>query len=150
MTTIAANRERMAADTRRTGDVISSIRKIRRYGNRIIGCAGDMECITVFWKWASQGFPERKRPTLPDGAFDALELNEDGLWAWDKSLARYPLEDDFDAIGTGAMSAKTAMYLGKSPEEAVAIAAHHDECTGGRVDVEAILPPELTPGKRKR
>lgn len=149
MTTIAANREVMAADTRRIGDVISSIRKIRRYENRIIGCAGDMDCITVFWRWADSGFVDRKKPTMPEGSFDALELNEDGLWAWDKSLARYPLEDDFDAIGSGAMSAKTAMFLGKTPEEAVNVAAAHDESTGGKVQIEALLPAELLQRKKR-
>jgi hypothetical protein len=149
MTTIAANLECMAADTRRIGDVISSIRKIRRYGNRIFGCAGDMECVTVFWRWADDGFNERKRPAMPEGCFDALELNDEGLWAWDKALCRYHLEDQYDSIGSGAMSAKTAMFLGKSPEEAVKVAAEHDESTGGRVIVEALLPPELLRVKKR-
>lgn len=144
MTTIAANLEMMAADSRRVGDVLSSIRKLRRYGNRIIGVAGDLACITVFWQWADAGFPEKKKPALPEGAFDALELDEDGLWSWDRALSRYHLEDSYDAIGTGAMSAKTAMYLGKDPDEAVEIAKEHDECTGGRVHVERLLPQELT------
>lgn len=147
MTTIAANLECMAADSRRIGDVISSIRKMRRYGNRIFGCAGDQVCITAFWGWAEAGFPERKKPALPDGSFDALELNPDGLWSWDRALVRYRLEDDHEAIGTGAMSAKTAMFLGKEPEEAVRIAMEHDECTGGRVHIERLLPPELVDGR---
>jgi hypothetical protein len=116
--------------------VISSIRKIRRYGERIFGVAGDMECITVFWRWADAGFQEKRKPSMPDGAFDALELDREGLWAWDKALCRYHLEDEYDAIGSGAMSAKTAMFLKQSPEDAVKTAAEHDECTGGRVIVE--------------
>jgi hypothetical protein len=148
MTTIAANLECMAADSRRVGDVISSIRKIRRYGNRIFGCAGDQACITTFWGWADGGFNMRKQPTLPEGAFDVLELNEDGLWAWDRSLCRYLLDDKCEAIGSGAMSAKTAMLLGKTPEEAVEVAKDLDECTGGQVHVERLLPPELQ-GRRR-
>jgi hypothetical protein len=143
MTTIAASLECMAADSRRIGDVISSIRKIRRYGNRIFGCAGDQACITAFWAWADLDFSPREQPTLPDGFFDVLELNEDGLWAWDRSLCPYLIDDAFEAIGSGAMSAKTAMLLGKSPEEAVEVAKSLDECTGGRVHVEYLLPPEL-------
>lgn len=149
MTTVAANLECMAADTRRIGDVISSIRKIRRYGNRIFGCAGDMACVTVFWAWADAGFPDRRKPEVPEGAFDALELNQDGLWSWDRSLTRYRMEDSYEAIGSGAMSAKTAMYLSRAPEEAVRIASEHDECTGGRVHVEYLLPDELLPKGRR-
>jgi hypothetical protein len=145
MTTIASNRECMAGDTRLTGDVIASVQKIRRFGTRIIGCAGDMVCITVFWDWAAAGFPQKRKPVMPEGSFDALELDESGLWAWDRALCRYPYRDAYHAIGAGAMAAKTAMLLGKTPEESIAIAAAFSESTGGDVQVEM-----LKPKKRKR
>lgn len=135
MTTIAANLECMAADTRMCGDVISAVSKMRKYGNRIIGCAGDMTLIGMFWEWADAGFPKKKKPVLPDGAFDAIEIGPDGMWAWEKSLCRYPIRETYHAIGSGAMSAKTAMFLKRSPKHAVEIAAAHDESTGGEVEV---------------
>lgn len=149
MTTVATNRECMAADTRLVGDVIASVTKIRRFGNRIIGCAGDMVCITVFWDWAAGGFKERRKPTLPEGSFDALELNPDGIFAWDRALCRYPHRDDYHAIGSGAMSAKTAIFLGKTPEESIVVASEFDESTGGPVQVEWLLPRELLQKARR-
>lgn len=135
MTTIAANLESMAADTRLVGDVLSSVSKVRRYGGRLIGVAGDMNCIAQFWEWADAGFPKRKKPQLPEGLFDAIELDAEGLWAWEKSLCRYRVRDSFHAIGSGAASAKTAMYLKRTPKQAVEIASVHDESTGGDVEV---------------
>lgn len=142
MTTIAANLESMAADTRGIGDVIFALSKMRRYGNRIYGCAGDMALIGVFWEWAESGFAKRKKPVFGDGAFDAIELGPDGIWAWEKSLCRYRLQEGHHAIGSGAMSAKTAMHLRKSPKHAVEIAARHDENTGSEVEVLWLKPPK--------
>lgn len=148
MTTIAANLECMAADTRIVGDVISRSSKMRRYGNRIFGCAGDMALITLFWEWAAAGFPKKKKPPLPEGSFDAIELDAEGIWSWDRSLCRYRQNDKFHAIGTGAMAAKAAIFMGKSPEDSIGVAAEFDENTGGPVEVEYLLPPALTRKKR--
>ena len=144
MTTIAADLESMAADTRRTGDVIASVTKLKRFGTSIFGVCGDMTLIVPFWAWAEGGFKAKSKPTLPEGSFEALELAIDGLWEWDRCLFRHQLNDEFHAIGTGGMAAKTAIFLGKTPEEAIEVASEFDECTGPPIQVEFLKP------KRKR
>lgn len=139
MTTIAADRTCMAADTRICGDVISSVRKLVVLKGSIIGCAGDMEAIRPFFEWALAGFPKRGRPTFTaETSFEALQLDCTGLWVWERSLTRYVLEDEFHAIGSGAMAAKAAMALGKKPAEAIRIASMFDEATGNGVTVEKL------------
>jgi hypothetical protein len=138
MTTIAANRVCIAADTRVTGDVITSVRKLIVLPHSIFGCAGDMEAIRLFVDWATAGFPQKRRPNFGESAFEALELDQTGIWVWERTLTRYVLEDDFHAIGSGAMAAKVAMYLGKTPAEAIEIASRFDEATGGKIHVEGL------------
>lgn len=145
MTTIACNLKCMAADRRITGDVMGEVDKMFRFGDVIIGCAGDWETILVFREWVMAGMDFKKRPVLGDGDFEALMLTHEGIWVIGKGLRPYPNREEFHAIGNGALAAKAVMHIGHHPQVAVQTASRVDECTGPEVDVL-----ELKPRKRKR
>lgn len=152
MTTIAANMECMAADQRVTGDgPLCHIQKIHRIGNSIFGLAGDVNLALAVIRWLGTKrdvahlyklIPESFRNDL-----DILELSPTGLAVWNGWGVQVPLLDRYYAIGSGSMSAMQGMKRGLIPENAVDETFSLDECSGGKVQVEWLLPPEL---KRKR
>lgn len=155
MTTIAANLECMAADQRATsGNPIARIHKIRRIGESLCGISGNISVAFVFLDWLAMAKrdPMRLYRLIPEDSrheFEILELSPQGLALWDGWGVRVPLLDKFYAVGSGALSAAQAMKRGLPPDEAVSETFSLDEASGGTVDVEYLLPPELR-GKRKR
>lgn len=131
MTTIVANREEMACESLvscASGEAYTTDQKVRRVGDDIVGCAGNITDIMKFMEWyASRG----DRPELEN--IDALVLNSSGLWIYNSSTYANRVCDPFICIGSGAMAAKAAMLCGKSPREAVAIAIQCDKGSGGKV-----------------
>jgi ATP-dependent protease HslVU (ClpYQ) peptidase subunit len=154
MTTIAANLECMAADQRITsGNAPARARKIRRIGDSLYAGAGNTSVICVFLDWldAPKKDPMRLYRLIPEDSrheFEVLELSPQGLALWDGWGVRIPILDKFYAIGSGGLSAMQAMKRGLPPEEAVGETFSLDECSGGTVETEYLLPPELR--KRKR
>lgn len=154
MTTIAANLECLSADQRITsGNPIARMKKIRRIGDSVFGGAGNISLIVVFFAWLE--VPKRDLLRLyrmiPEDSrhdFEVLQLSPDGLALWDGWGVQVKILDKTYAIGSGAMSAAQAMKRGCSPEEAVSETFSLDESSGGTVETEYLLPPELR--KRKR
>lgn len=156
MTTLAANLECMSADQRMTSaNPPARIHKIRRIGDSLYAGCGTVSLIVVFLDWlAGPPKPDKLRlyRMIPEDSrheFEVLELSPSGLALWDGWGARVPILDKFYAIGTGGASAMQAMKRGLSPEEAVSETFSLDECSGGTVETEYLLPPELRT-KRKR
>lgn len=153
MTTVAANLECIAADQRMTsGNAPARIRKLRRVRDSVYGCAGDVEAAFIFYEWLEGAKQDRLRlyRMLPEDTrdgFEVLELSPSGLALWSGWGIRIPLLDKFYAIGSGSQSAMRGMKAGSSPEDAVSETFSLDECSGGTVEVEYLLPPEL---RRKR
>ena len=153
MTTLAANHECLAADQRMTsGNAPARMHKIRRIGDCLYAGCGNTSLITVFLNWldAPKKDPIRLYRLIPEDCrheFEVLELAPSGLALWDGWGVRVPILDKFYAIGSGGQSAMQAMKRGLSPEEAVAETLSLDECSGGTVEVEYLLPPER---RRKR
>jgi hypothetical protein len=155
MTTIAANLECMAADTRVSidGSAHYHTTKLFRVGDSIFGTAGDGMMCLVMIDWLRG--KDRKRSTLyanwtehtERSACWLLELNPKGLFVWDGWGIPEPLIDKRYAIGSGQVAALRGMDLGQSPEDAVKAAPDYDQYSGAPVQVEWLLPPEL---KRKR
>ena len=157
MTTIAANLECMAADTRVTedGGAPYPATKIFRVGESLFGTAGHGDMCLVMIEWLKTN---RNRSVLYKlwGDYERdeialLELNPRGLFRWtgwgvaEKVLAKH------HAIGSGQQAALKGMALGESPEDAVKGAVDYDIYTGCPIQVEYLLPPELkTRRKRKR
>jgi hypothetical protein len=107
------------------GDQKWSAQKIERVGRAIVGCAGDCASIERFMRWRRAGMRGGK-PKLGDD-FCALEINEDGLWLWDRKLERFPPGRSFHAIGSGAKAATVAIMLGCDAKRAVELACEVDD-----------------------
>ena len=155
MTTLAVNRECMAADTRVvTGGSYYHAPKIFRIGTSILGTAGDGFPCLAFVDWFRS--PQRK-PLVLHRIFNdydrdsiwIVELNPGGIHFWNGWGYAEKILDEFFAVGSGGQAALEAMRHGLTPEEAVARATTHDENTGAPVQVEYLLPPELTRRKRR-
>ena len=157
MTTIACNRECLAADTRVvTGGSFYHAPKLFRIGTSLLGTSGDGFACLLFLKWfqTPQRNPMLLRRLLGEefDPYDILlvELNPAGIHLWTGHGVPETILDDCYATGSGGMAALEAMRHGSTPEEAVRRATGHDENTGGEIQVEWLLPPELLPKKRKR
>jgi ATP-dependent protease HslVU (ClpYQ) peptidase subunit len=146
MTTIAANRYAMAADTRVTfGDSSYPAEKIFRVDGAIIGCAGDSEAAFIFCDW----YPKRaqepfKLPAdLRDG-FIALVLTIDGLFVYGGRGKREPVLDEVMAVGCGsalalaAFDTMRALNKALDPQLAVHVAALRNGTTSGPYQVEKL------------
>ena len=158
MTTIAVSKTEgvMAADTRVvTGGSFFHAPKIHRIGDTLWGTAGDgFACLAVV-EWLKS---PKRNPILLHRAFadhdrdDVLlvGLGPDGIslvngWGMFERVL-----DDTIAIGSGGMAALEALRSGATAEDAIKRAMTHDEATGGQVQVEYLLPPELLPKRRRK
>lgn len=143
MTTIAANREEMAADSKTTwGTVRSETRKISRIRGALVAAAGNVVRGRLFLDWYERGAEPDERPDLsPDrngnGEFLAMVLDESGLWYYSERLVAVPLEDAW-AVGSGQMPALAALRHGMSPKAAVEMALLVDNMSGPPVVVERL------------
>jgi hypothetical protein len=141
-----------------SGNAPARIHKIRRIGDSLYIGTGHVSLSNLFLDWLAMPKRDvmRLHRLVPDDyrhEFEVLELSPDGLALWDGWGVRIPILDKFYAIGSGGLSAMQAMKRGLSPEEAVSETLSLDEASGGSVEVEYLLPPELrkslTP-RRKR
>lgn len=157
MTTIVANRECMAADTRVVGaGAMYHSPKLFRIGTSIFGTAGDAMMGLIMVEWLRT--PQRNRKQLyghwnentDRSECILMELNPSGLYLWNGWGVPEKVMDKSYSIGSGSMSALIALHRGATPEEAVRAAMPVDENTGGDVQVEWLLPPELAKPRRKR
>lgn len=134
MTTIVASvkHRSMAADSKCTvGDLSFPSVKIYRINGALVGAAGDGAQCHSFLGWLRN--QTRKRPDLDD--FEALVLNEDGLFYYERDCIPNPVRRDYHAIGSGAGPALAALICGKTLKRAVEIACEVDSQSGGPVEV---------------
>ena len=133
MTTIACDGKSMSADSRETaGDTIisDSVDKLFELPNgTIVGCAGEVSDIFKFKEWleADDGTKPpnfKKMSALLLHADGRLQLFEDGMLMPEKAPT---------AIGTGFLSALTALDMGATTKKAVQMAMKRDVFSGGRV-----------------
>lgn len=146
MTTIAANKECMAADRKVVdGDTHYKTAKIQRVGQAIIGAAGSNPAIAKFMQWIQAEHLRSKRskplplpslidPDDEDSAFAGLVLTPAGLFVYDVGCYPDLITDPFYAIGSGKQAALAAMHLGATPHKAVEVACLVDNCSDGPVD----------------
>lgn len=141
MTTIACSltHKAMAADSRITGDVIFHAEKVRRVGKSLFGVAGDWEVCIAFFEWIETD--RKEKPSLPEGAFEAIELHKSGIYQYQRNCIRIPVQDRFYACGSGAQGAMVAMSLGKDPKAAIVAVARFDETTGPPIKSYPLCPP---------
>lgn len=145
MTTIATDGRSMAADTHSTSEGLivnrSAVKVTRAKDGSLVGVAGDCSAGALFRRWLDEG---ERQDSLPNfrGAEDfiAIVLRPDGrLDAFDKALVAVEYELPA-AVGSGGQLALGAMLAGRSPAQAVEIAAQRDGPTG-----DVVLELELEP-----
>lgn len=139
MTTIAANRVMMAADSLVTAATKTSARKIWLIRGWIVGGAGgysDILDIISEMRLNKDLTPKQLLENVKLNAEDAelLLLSPSGK-IYHSEGAATPIEilEPYAAVGAGAQGAVVAMRLGLSPIEAVREMRHVDPNTGGRV-----------------
>jgi ATP-dependent protease HslVU (ClpYQ) peptidase subunit len=138
MTTIACNRESMAADSRTSfgdGEFTVVDDKIERIGSALVGCAGSTPAIWRFLQWFRNqergiDLDSDKRPEFTEDEFHAVVLNASGIFWYANSTYPSKIKEPFFAMGSGSQAAKAAMLCGKSPADAVAIALKCDKNSG--------------------
>lgn len=157
MTTIAYSQaaRTMAADTQ----VSSGNRKFRTTklyrlkDGGVIGGAGDFATLMKIFRWAERGFCTKSKPELADDAsFEVLAVCGDGsMFSLDETMEPMPLTDAFLAMGSGSCYAVAAMHCGKTPLEAVEVAAVFDPSTSGPFETMALGKPKAkhTANRRK-
>lgn len=146
MTTIAFDRRAgvMASDTQ----VTSCTRKFRAHkihhlpDGSLWGATGSMSAGQKLRRWAERGFKPADKPEF-DGApeVECLLVRPNGsIWCVDGELEPLPFTDEFIAIGSGGPYAVAAMECGRTPEEAVHVAAKFDAATSEPVEVFKLGP----------
>jgi hypothetical protein len=120
-----------------------NVSKLRSGPGTAFGAAGTWEQILKFYAALEQNGELGLECDV-----EVLELRKDGLWIYNGSLVCFPIKERFWAIGTGAPYAISAMYLGKSPAEAIEIAKLFDPGTGG--EIETMRIPNVSQSKTDR
>jgi hypothetical protein len=119
-----------------SGDRIFRTVKIERLPDgSLFGGAGGLADILKVKAWLAHSY-KGEAPEISDKAsFECLHVRSDGsTWLIDEDLVPMRFTDSFLALGTGSQFAQAAMYLGKSPQEAVAVAAQFDPSTSLPID----------------
>jgi hypothetical protein len=148
VTTVAASLDFMeiAADSMCSGDDIHYlVEKLRKGKTSVYGAAGDWDKILKFYSAL-----EDKGELDSECDIEVLELRNDGLWVYEGTIIPARIKNRFYAIGSGSAYALAAMHLGKSPKEAVAIAALFDPGTGGPIDTLSLKGGTSGASKSKR
>ena len=125
-------------------------RKILRVPDGLVTGAGNQQacfaCFEMIRRNADK--PEGEDYEVPyvpqdtpcnDNSFTVLHLKNDRtLWLYGDHFQPTPVLDDFYAIGTGDDVVRTALHLGKTPDEAMRLACELDFNTGPPVVVERL------------
>ncbi len=144
MSTIAANRSEMAADSQSTTGATRSRTprsKVQRINGHLVAAVGKTDVIPAFFEWYEKGRPKDDKPEVGE-SFEALALTPEGLFQYYERLEPIGIVEDFWAIGQGSEIALGAMAAGASPERAVEIACELNIYTGPPVVVERLQEEE--------
>jgi len=136
VTTVAASlvHKEIAADSMCSGEGgYYSVCKLRHWKDGVAGAAGDWVQILKFFNSIENG-----GDLDSDCDVECMELRAEGIYVYESTLIPARIKEPFYAIGTGSAYALASMHLGKSPREAVEIAALFDPATRGPIDVITI------------
>lgn len=141
-TTIATDGKTIAADGLRCAGserVSLTEKKIRIVNGTIYALTGDYACFNPAIKWHRDGADPGKQPPghpARDGGWSLIVIGEDGRLV--KYSDKLPYAEPFPypaTFGIDADYAMAAMHCGKSPREAVELAAKLGVYTGGEIMV---------------
>lgn len=144
MTVIAWDGKTLAADKRMTaGGMISTVRKLDRVGDCLVGYCGSGMRIGEFRAWLLAGRDPATYPPNPDeDSLFMLVVHRSGLIERFERRP-YPLviEDAMHAEGSGRDFAVAAMHLGCTAEQAVAVACLFAPSCGNGIDTLTFEAP---------
>ena len=142
MTTIVANLQGMASDTRVTGGPMFNTTKVRRIGDSLYGGAGHLSQILKMFLWFENPDQVPSWKEAPD--FTILQVCPRGIFVWESEMIAIQIDTPFYAIGSGSEYAMGALACGSGLDKAIEIASMFDPGTSGSVHYEPLIP------KRKR
>lgn len=144
MTVIAWDGRTLAADKLASWGQRSTVTKVFRHGDELIGVAGSSPCATALRQWIASGRDVEKWPRFP-GEFTAigLHITREGVFTYYSDVGPWPVrhEEPFIAIGCGKEFAMAAMHLGKSSMEAVEVACALNPDCGNGIDTLELDDP---------
>lgn len=152
MSTLAFDGRFMATDTQGTGAFVHyDCKKLKiipasdHCPLSIVAACGIESLHQLMWEWIADGMPDDRRPSrVPDGNTIGMvwQDSDPEFFYVDEHGYACPTPPPF-SLGSGSAFAMGAMAAGKNAKEAIRIAAHLDENTGGRiefVDITAAKP----------
>jgi hypothetical protein len=123
---------------------VSETRKVFRVrGGGLVTGAGNQQACFACFRMIDKGMKEAPYVPPPspcgDDGFTVLWLQPDrSLWLFGDHFEPTPVLDDVYVIGSGADVVRTALHLGKTPEEAMELACELDFNTGPPVVMERL------------
>lgn len=139
MTVIAWDGKTLAADKLAVNNGLArTVTKIFRLSNgSLFGGCGDFSFCLAMREWVEKGcdpntFP--KDQADKDDWQPCVVIDRNGLRLYERTPFPITFEDTFYACGSGRDFAHTAMHLGKTAAEAVALACLFDTGCGNGVD----------------
>jgi ATP-dependent protease HslVU (ClpYQ) peptidase subunit len=149
MTTIAVNQDEIAWDSQITYGNVRSVMpndKVTFAYGAIYACAGDAAACEALPTWHKRG---AKIKSKPEGPWQMIVVTAKGCFYFtDDQPTGHKISIPF-AIGSGQDFALSAMRSGKSPSDAVAIAADFDIYTGHPIKSVKIVPEMFKAPRRK-
>lgn len=137
MTTIAYRDGVLAADRLITADGIrcgTVAKVIRGPGGQLAAVSGDLNDVTLFFKWVQRGCRGRP-PKGTNNPLGYLVLPSGLVKEWEGTDDFNVFESSFRAAGSGERFAIGAMAAGADAVRAVEIACEFDVHSGGGIDV---------------
>lgn len=108
---------------------------IRLSDGSLIAGSGIKRQISDFALWCET--KEGTKPSIDDATI--LKVTKTSITIFDgKTDERDVTDCNFYAIGSGAMAALAAMYMGATAEQAIEVASKFDPWTGGEIVTEAV------------
>jgi hypothetical protein len=140
MTTVACNRESMAADSFCSDG--NRVAKVVRLPRALLGYCGDLYFANRILDWFRAGergpFPEAPSDELAIET-NLLRLSRSGIHLVSGRGVVVEVTGAYAAIGSGADVALGAMFQGATPSQALAAAIYHDANTKAPVDHEYLI-----------
>jgi hypothetical protein len=126
------------------GDMKWTVGKVERINGTLYGTCGDAIDGEKFYEWVRKGRRGRK-PKLDEDEFNALALNETGLFWFDNKLHPMQMKEPF-AIGSGGKACRAALKAGADIVRAVEIVCEVD--AGSSLPVQIYRLDEGTEEKK--
>jgi hypothetical protein len=142
MSVVVWDGKTLAADKRASnGSLAFTTTKIRlldrNSGDVILGWTGDHDSGEMMAKWYADGADPKEWPECQkdkDAWCRLIVVNGSGACFYERQPVAIRVEDPFAAWGSGRDFALAALHLGKTAEEAVAVACHFDSGCGNGID----------------